>query len=183
MRETTCSCCSQIVRHTAISSKPLSNSQVTLLCSLSRVSAWLTVESACCTSAGSRDILGLLTTQEPMREQAAPSGRQPNQHSGCGSLAPTAHPGHALAAGTPSPRRRACADPSHRRSATTPLLGPVLTAPPPPPASASSPAPHPTLSAACSRRSPTESRVATLSFLCSTPLTAPQSVDKSDCLL
>src|SRR5438876_530135 len=126
MRETTCSCCSQIVRHTAISSKPLSNSQVTLLCSLSRVSAWLTVESACCTSAGSRDILGLLTTQEPMREQAAPSGRQPNQHSGCGSLAPTAHPGHALAAGTPSPRRTACADPSHRRSATPPLQTQVL---------------------------------------------------------
>src|SRR6266566_7779075 len=82
MRETTCSCCSQIVRHTAISSKPLSNSQVTLLCSLSRVSAWLTVESACCTSAGSRDILGLLTTQEPMIEQATPSGRQPNHIEG-----------------------------------------------------------------------------------------------------
>src|ERR1700693_626709 len=76
MRNTTCSCCSQIVRHTATSSKPLSKSQVTVLCSLSGANAWLTVCSASCTSFGSRDILRCLATQEPMIQQATPSRRQ-----------------------------------------------------------------------------------------------------------
>src|SRR5260370_12408467 len=52
-RHTTCSCCSQMVRHTATSSKPLSNSQVICLSGLGSASASLTVESIVCTSAGS----------------------------------------------------------------------------------------------------------------------------------
>src|SRR6266487_1275611 len=82
MRTTRCSCCSQIVRHTATSSKPLSSSQVTVLCSLSGVSAWLTVESACCTSAGATSKIGGLTPKEPMIQQATPPRGQPDDIEG-----------------------------------------------------------------------------------------------------
>src|SRR6266446_5574357 len=126
MRNTTCSCCSQLVR---------------------------------------------LTAQELMIEQAAPPRRQPNQRSASDSLAPTAHPGHALASSTASLPQRACAVLSCRHSATIPPRGPALIAPLPPPASASY----------SLRSSPTGSPVATLSSLCLTPLTGPQSVGKSDC--
>src|SRR5258708_37845265 len=108
----------------------------------------------------------------------SPGGCQP-----CNKAAPTAHPGPAPPSGTPSLQCRACAGPSYRRSTTVPLLVPAPTAPPPPRAIASSDAPHLALSAGYPCRSPDESHAATLSSLCSTPLTAPQSVGKSDCLL
>src|SRR5437588_4320659 len=82
MPETRYSCCSQMVRETATSSKPLASSQVTVLSSLSGTRAWLTVESACCTSAGATSKLGSLTTKEPMIQQAASPRCQPDHIEG-----------------------------------------------------------------------------------------------------
>src|SRR6266705_88170 len=65
-----------MVRHTATSSKPLSSIQVTVFSSLRGASAWLTVWSASCTSAGATSKIGCLTTKEPMIQQAAPSRGQ-----------------------------------------------------------------------------------------------------------